>query len=159
MVGSLHPLPSIAECLRRPQQVKAWGEPGEHTTFKLFTIWWTGWKNRNMKQDHEAVAKWCWQKKICFCCAKEKCINLINPILFPHVQFVNYVVQRKNVEMTIIANIHSSPSSPPVETQVLSVAQGRLHCCVRRLACLEQLTQVVHWMCWGQITPHHPIRP
>lgn len=37
---------------------------------------------------------------------------------------------------------HSSPFSPPVETQVLSVAQGRLHCCVRRLACLEQLTQV-----------------
>lgn len=80
-------------------------------------------------------------KKTVFAVQKQ-CINLINPILFPHVQFVNYVVQRKNVEMTIIANIHSSPSSPPVETQVLSVAQGRLHCCVRRLACLEQLTQV-----------------
>ena len=45
-------------------------------------------------------------KKLVFAVQKQ-CINLINPILFPHVQFANYVVQRKNVDMTIIANIHS----------------------------------------------------
>ncbi len=182
-----HPLPSIAWWM---SQASAAGE--SLSCNQESTIWLTDWLEGREDETRTWGSSEVVLTKTMFFDVQKQCINLINPMLFPHMkpngtmvqQFVTSVVQSKKRKAPVTrwilviqwsnggirwhdnhSNMQTCPSSPSVETQVLSVVQGRLHCCGRRLACLEQLTEVLYWMCkgkemsWGQISPHHPIRP